>query len=261
VALNYNPYAAPQVPPPPQASDGAGQPRPWTASEALSLAWARFQEHALVIILTYLVGMILTYLVAAGVALLAGQVPTALVATPAVRAPTPASFAALALGNVVSQAVSAFLQVGFARIWLDAARGIRPTFETLFSGADRMLPMLGLNIVFGLGVVIGCALLIVPGVLLLLVYPLAPFYVVDAKLGPIDAMRRSWSDTAGQKGELAVLALAGVGLGILGVMMCCVGLLATTPLFMVAAAVAFTWASGRGVAAASPPAPLPPWTT
>ncbi len=243
--MNYNPYAAPQVPPPSPPSGGAGQPQPWTASDALSLAWARFKVHGGVLVLSY---MAFTFLGA-----VLGQLPNTLTWTNVVEPGTAAYYGVLGGGQLVTQIVSAFFYVGLTRIWLDAARGNPPRFETLFSGADRFLPMLGLNLLFMLGFVVGCAFFIVPGVLLMLIYQLAPYYVVDARLGPIDALRQSWAASAGQRGELFVLALAGMGLGMLGLLMCCFGLAATVPIYFVSTAVAFTRVSGLGVAMPAPP--------
>ena len=113
----------------------------------------------------------------------------------------------------------------------------------------------------------GFVLLIVPGVILSLGLLLAPYYVVDAQMGPIAAMKASWGATRGQKGDVFVLVLAGVGLALLGLVMCFFGILATFPIYSVAVAAAYTRMSGLGVAppmygAAPPPgypqAPPPP---
>jgi uncharacterized membrane protein len=245
--VNYNPYAAPQAPPPPQAPGGPGQPQPWTASDALSFAWARFKVHGGILVVSY---MFFTFTVA-----ILGQAPNVLTWTKVVAPGTPAQFGVLGGGYLFGQVVSSFFQVGLARIWLDAARGTPPRFETLFSGADRFLPMLGLNVVFSLGFVLGCAFFIVPGVLLMMVYQLAPYYVVEGGLGPVEALRQSWVASEGQRGELFVLTLAGAGLGLAGLLMCCVGIQVTIPLYLVSTAVAFTRVSGLG--AAAPPAPFP----
>jgi uncharacterized membrane protein len=68
-------------------------------------------------------------------------------------------------------------------------------------------------------------------------------------MGPIEAMKASWSATRGQKGEIFVLGIAAVGLSLLGMLMCCVGLLATSPILYVAMAVAFIRMSGLGTTA------------
>jgi uncharacterized membrane protein len=238
--VNYNPYAAPQAPaPPPSPHGGFGPPQPWTASEVLSVAWARFKVHGGILIFAYFAFSIVIGVVA--------QLPNIFTWTHVVDAGSPAAFGIIGGGTLMTQAVSAFFYVGLSRIWLDVARGNTPKFETMFSGADRFLPMLGLNLLLGLAVAIGCVLFIVPGVIAMLIFQLAPYYVVEGRMGPIDAMQKSWETTRGQRGELFVLALAGLGLTVLGVVMCCVGMMVTFPLYWLATAVAFTRVAGMSV--------------
>jgi hypothetical protein len=264
--VNYNPYAAPEAtsaPPPPPG--GFGPSQPWTAGEAVSVAWARFKEHWGVLVLANFVYMIIL------VAL--GQISTVLVATHVVDPQSPAYFGVFGGETLVSQVVSAFFNAGMTRVWLDTARGVTPKFESLFSGGDRFLPMLGLTLVFSLALVIGCLALVVPALILLVIYPLAPYYVVEGRMGPIDALRQAWEVSKGQRWELATLGLYGMGLSVLGVVLCCWGLLATIPVYWVATAVAFTRIAG--VPVVGTPAPdlrgpmqppygpgphdLPPW--
>jgi uncharacterized membrane protein len=237
--VNQNPYA------PPGAGVAAapvpfGQPQPWTASEALTLAWARFKEFPAVLVLAYFL-----YVVIVGIAGQIGNIP---MLTHAVRPSALASLLTLA-GILVGQLVGAFLQVGAMRIVLDAARGKTPELGTLFSGGDRFLPMFFVNILMGLAIALGVVFFIVPGIIIALGVLIAPFYVVDAGMGPVDAMKASWAATKGQRGEVFVLGIAGFGLSLLGVLMCCVGWLATTPILYVAIAIAFIRMSGLGVVA------------
>jgi hypothetical protein len=249
--VNYNPYAAPQAPQPqPSPNGGFGPSQPWTASEVLTVAWARFKVHGGMLILAHLAFTMMTGVFA--------QLPNGFVWTHVIDPGSPAYFGVLGGGYLVTQIISAFFTVGLTRMWLDAARGIPPRFETLFSGADRFLPMLALNLISFLGVVVGCALLIVPGVVLMIIYQLAPYYVVEGRMGPIEALQKSWETSLHQRGELFVLALAGIGLSLLGVAMCCMGLIATVPLYWVATAVAFTRVAGMTVAPLQPQGPVQP---
>jgi uncharacterized membrane protein len=261
--VNYNPYAAPQGSvPPPAPPAGFGPPQPWTAADAVRTAWERFKVHGGMLILAHFAFSAATGIFA--------QVPNVFVWTHVVDGNTPAFFGLMGGGYMVTQVFSSFFYVGMTRMWLDVARGVAPRFETLFSGADRFLPMLALNLIFGLGVVVGCALFVVPGVLLMAVAQLAPYYVVEGRMGPIEALQKSWESSSGQRGELFVLILAGLGLGVLGFVTCCMGLIVTIPLYWVATAVAFTRVAGMTVAPLpqqgpvqppypGPPHNLPPW--
>jgi uncharacterized membrane protein len=216
----------------------------------LSIAWARFKEHGGILVVAYLPSLLI-----AGTF---GQMPNILTLTHALDPNTTAFFATSGGALVVNLGITSFFQVGLCRMWLDAARGIPPKFETAFSGADRLLPMFGLYVVFAIGIALGCVLLVVPAVLLGLIYQIAPYYVVWSNSGPLDALGSSWTATVGQKGELFVLALAGFGLMILGMLMCCIGWLFTYPLYMLATAVAFTRIAGLAPAGPPPGAFTPP---
>jgi hypothetical protein len=268
--VDYNPYAAPQAPPPPapgQLVEGA--PQEWTASEALSFAWTRFKDvwPPLVgaYVLTWLSGLVI------------GQIPNVIkLSMPDLSRWT---MLAVSLGGVfVSVGVAVFLNVGFTRMFLVAARGGRPPLGLLFSGADRFFPALGCGVLsvlivgggFGVGLVpglilglgLGPRLLlagvigVVPGIIFGLGLAFANFYVIDTTLGPVQALRASWAATRGQTGEVFVLGLLASILAIAGFALCCLGWFATLPLGVLTVAVAFTRASGRMSAQAAPPAAL-----
>jgi uncharacterized membrane protein len=233
----FNPYAAPgaawadaSVP------VGDGQPVPWTPSEVLSAAWKRFNTTWLVLLGAYLVSGILGNLVSWIAGFTIGL--THIEKTPAGQA--------LYYGSIpLSVCVSTFFFVGLWRLCLDAARNRPLRFGTLFLGGDRWLPLLGLQFLLMLILGIGFMLLIVPGVILALGLGFAQFYVVDANMGPIDAMRASWEATKGQRGQIFVLGLLSTLVVIAGLALCCVGALAAGPLVYLTWAIAFTRISGR----------------
>ncbi len=244
--VNYNPYSPPTASQSAYAANaGTGQAQPWSSSEAVSLGWARFKDAWPVLVGSYFV----MTLIVGGL----GQVPAVLTVMKVVEPASSGYYLVLAASTVVSQCVGAFLQVGLLRVWLDAARGNPLSFGVLFSGGDRFLPMLGATILMLLAIGLGLVLLIVPGIIVSLGFFAAGFFVVDAEMGPIEALKASWAVTKGQKMNIFGLALAGVGLAIVGMLMCCVGFFATLPIYGVASAIVFVRLTGRGVAQAAPP--------
>jgi len=203
----------------------------------MSIAWERFKDVWLP-----LVGATVVLLF---VGLSVGQVPTVLAlvvpdfARPGIRFPFTSSWV------LVQWALGAFLDVGFTRMLLAAVRGGTPGFATLFSGGDRFLPAFACALLRSLAVGVGFVLLIVPGVILALGLAFAMFFVIDAGLGPIEALQASWQATRGQKPEVFVLAVLTFLVSLAGLAMCCVGIAAAYPLCMLAYAVAFTRLSGR----------------
>ena len=75
---------------------------------------------------------------------------------------------------------------------------------------------------------------------------LAQFFVADADMGPIDAMKASWAATNGHKGKLFLLGLLSIPVMLVGMVACCVGIFATASIVMVAFAIVFVRLSGRG---------------
>ncbi len=256
VNYQYNPYAAPQAAPPSPAQGpaGAGAPQPWGVGEVVSLGWERFKQSWAVLFFSYALLTVILQVVS--------RIATMIVGT-TTDFRSAQYWSAIGASSVVSWVVTAFFRPGLVRIWLAAARGQSPSFGTLFTGFDRFLPMLALTLIMQIAIGVGMALLIVPGVILALGFFCAEYFVVEAKMGPIDAMKASWDATKGQKGDVLLLALAGFGLGMLGVLMCGVGMFATFPIFEVAAAAAYTRMSGMepapsAFADAQPPPPQAP---
>ena len=237
--MNYNPYAPPGAPVAPDAiAVAVGAPQPWTAGEVIGVAWAKFRENVPILLGSYFLVAVL----GAGT----GQVHNIARLAFHVPAQSGSSIGLALFGFLAGQCVAAFLQVGFLRMLLVTARGGQPTMAMLFSGADRFLPMLGCTLLISLAIVLGLILLIVPGVIVALGLAFSTIYVVDTPMGPIEAMKASWSATSGQKGEVFVLALYGCALGLVGALACCVGIFATVPVYMLGTVVAYTRLSGRG---------------
>jgi uncharacterized membrane protein len=157
----------------------------------------------------------------------------------------------MAISFPLMMAISTFFHVGLVRLWLQVARGERPQFEVIFSGLDRFLPYLGVTLLMGLGMFFGLLLFIVPGVLVGLGWSMAPYYVIDANLGPIEALGASWRATKGRWGTLFLLGLASFGISMAGLACCCIGIVGAVPLSMLLFATFYTRVSGRGA-----PAPI-----
>lgn len=63
--------------------------------------------------------------------------------------------------------------------------------EAVQIGARRLLPLILCFIIYGLAVMVGLLLLVVPGVILALSLGMAPYLVVTENQGPIDAIKHS----------------------------------------------------------------------
>lgn len=139
--------------------------------------------------------------------------------------------------SLVFWVISEFIGMGILRVNLSFVDGKKPKFMDIFilNGRNLLNYLLG-SILVGVIIVIGFILLIVPGIIFALKLQYVTYLIVDKKLGPIEAIKKSWSMTKGHVWHLFVLLLAIIGVNILGTLALVVGLIITVPLSMVATA-------------------------
>lgn len=92
----------------------------------------------------------------------------------------------------------------------------------------------GASLLAGLMILGGLILLLVPGIILGLMLAFVGYLVIDEKLGPIDAIKRSMALTKGSRWKLFQLALATIVLNVLGLLALLVGLFVTIPVSFLA---------------------------
>ncbi|MAI77636.1 MAG: hypothetical protein CL917_01700 [Deltaproteobacteria bacterium] len=130
--------------------------------------------------------------------------------------------------EAVGHSVPGFLCLPLAAgIWAMGLRqscGADVPFKTLFAYFHLLLPILGMMILFYVFVLVGFALLVIPGVYLLISYIFALPLILDKGLGPFEALETSrkalhshWFQALGIFLSLMLLnlmggALAGIGL-------------------------------------------------
>jgi len=81
----------------------------------------------------------------------------------------------------------------------------------------------------GIAVIVGFALLIVPGIIVMLMLLFVKYAVVDQKLGPIEAIKESARLTKGHRVDLLVLLILALLVNIAGALCLLVGLLVSVP--------------------------------
>jgi hypothetical protein len=237
--VDYNPYAAPQTPDDRPSPGGGpdGQPQPWDVGDVLGAGWNAISNHWPVLVFApFVAGLI---------ASIPSFIPVVLLLSHTVKPNSSEYWTAYAICTTLGLIASTFFQVGMTKMYVTAARGQTPEFGDIFSGGPRFLPMLGATLLAFLAVMLGYVLLIIPGVILAIGLCLTHFYVVDAELGPIDAMSASWNATRGHKLQLFLFGLVAFCVGTLGFMACCLGFYVALPLIMVALATIYLRLSGR----------------
>lgn len=144
-------------------------------------------------------------------------------------------FGVRALLGVGLQLVMLIVHMGWIYIAL-RLRDNQPTeLPDLLAPLPQFLDFLLGMIICGVIVTIGFVLLIVPGVIWAIRYCFVGMLIIDQKLDPLNALRRSAELTAGVKGQLFVFGLCLAGLNLLGAMAFGIGLFVTLPVSAMAA--------------------------
>ena len=214
-----------------------GPPRPWGVGDVIGNGWEAVKRWWVV--------LILAPFLAAFIGGIPGQIPQIFVSSGAVDPGSDGFFAMTAICTFISVVVSIFFQVGQLRIYLAAARGQEPEFMTIFSGADRFLPVLLLSMLLGLIIAAGMMMLLVPGIILSLGLGMATMFCVDQRMGVIDSLKASWDATNGHKLDLFGFAFAVIGVMLLGLLACCLGIYVAIPVIGVAYAIIYLHLTGQ----------------
>jgi hypothetical protein len=159
--------------------------------------------------------------------------------------------------------IEIILGIGLIKITLSFCDGLKPSFGTLFNGLDCFWRYLGTGLLYGLiigGASIACVLpfallskvmrspcfalpvfvaIFILAVILSIKFGLCFYFVVDKGLGPINALRASSRATKGAKWSLFVFGILCGLINLLGMLCFFVGLFATVPTIMVAAALVY----------------------
>jgi hypothetical protein len=249
--MAYNPYGAPaaQVPIAAQMSPQGSGPQPWEPGEVIGRAWDIVKVHWVPLVFGAMIGSA------------AGAAPQQIASFYNMFTQGPGHKpdytdvvydALLGFGFLIGWVLQAFFAAGFTRMYLSGARGQAPEFAHVFSGGPHFFRMLGATFLYTLIVVIGFALLFVPGVILSLGLMLYPYYVVDRGMGPVEALRASWEATMGSKGKLFLLGLYSAGVIIVGMLACCIGMLPAMAVVTLAQAIVYVRLTGTESVAQPP---------
>jgi hypothetical protein len=155
------------------------------------------------------------------------------------------AFAANIMGSIVNQFISIFLGIGQVQICLKLARYQPANIGDLFAGGPRFLPTLGISIILGIAIGLGMLLLIIPGIIVALYFWPAYYLVVDDKSPVSDSLGTAAKITEGNRLTTFLLALLGLGINILGLLACGIGLLFSVPLVAMLMATAYLMMSNQ----------------
>ncbi len=145
------------------------------------------------------------------------------------------------VSNVISNLVSVFLGLGMVRIGLNIVSGKPFSIGMLFGQGDKLFRAFFGGILFGMMVVIGLVLLVVPGIYLALRFGQYMNAIVDKDMGIMDSFAYSSRITENNRMNIFVIFLFAILISVAGCLAFIVGLLFAYPMTIVMWLVAYRW--------------------
>lgn len=236
----YPPPPGNYPPPPPfqqpqQGGPGSGQ---ISVGDAISYSWKKFSENALVWV---------------GIALVAGLISIViqLIFGNSLTVDASGEFSFSVLGTIgffVSTIVGYLINAAFIRGALHEVDGNKPAFASFFQFTNVAAIVIA-SIIIGIASTIGLVLFIIPGLAVVFLTWFTLQFVIDQDQEPIDAIKSSFNLVKNNAGPLLLLALAFVGINILGAIPCGLGLFVTGPMTLIGSTYAYRVLTQRYVSA------------
>jgi len=128
------------------------------------------------------------------------------------------------------------MDIGLVKISLNFCDQKKGRWRDLFSGYPLLFKYLRGAILYQLIVLGGTILFIIPGIIWGIKFQFFSYFIVDQKIGPWEALKKSAKITKGQKWNLFLFNLLSVLINIAGVLLILVGFWVTFPTILVAQA-------------------------
>jgi uncharacterized membrane protein len=129
--------------------------------------------------------------------------------------------------------VSFILYVGLINIALRAERGEKLDWKNLTDKAGLTWKFVLGSLLYGLAVLVGLVLIIIPGIIAAVALSLFSYSLVDGNRGPIESLKESWHLSKGSRWKLLGFIILAQLLNLLGLLLLGVGLLITVPITMI----------------------------
>lgn len=142
--------------------------------------------------------------------------------------------------------IASFFLVGILKFLLRVARDGEANFADLFAGGELWLPATAVFALLLLGMIAGGVLLVVPGIIFMCYFGLAPLMLIDQRTSIIDSFKYSAKAMHGNGFALFLLSFGTSVAGqILVGVTCGVGWLFVTPFYWLLYVVAYLCATGQ----------------
>lgn len=233
----YPPPPGGGYPPPPAGGFGPGPvPNQLSVGDAITYAWGKFSKNP---------GVWIVFII--GAFLLQGLIQWAFGGF----RDQPTDFGDMLsfsyiVGTLVTTIVGYIIQAAYVRGALSEVDGQKPalgTFLQIRSFGNVILA----GLLVGVATTVGFFLCILPGFFVMFVTWWTMQFVIDRDQDPISAVKSSYRAIMSNAGTLLLLALALVGINILGALLCGLGLLVSIPVTIIASTYAYRLVTGGPV--------------
>lgn len=140
------------------------------------------------------------------------------------------------LFTVLGWIVQMITSIGVIVISLKLVDGKKPEFADIYQHYPLLLNYFLGSVLYGLVIIAGLILLIVPGIIWGIKYQYTTYLIVDKKMSPMEAFKKSGKITQGVKMKLFYLGLIFVAITIAGMLLFGVGLIVAWPVVSLAGA-------------------------
>lgn len=143
------------------------------------------------------------------------------------------------LTTILGWIIGIILGIGLIKIALSFCDERKPAIATLFDAWDCFWRYMGTAILYGLIILGGFILLIIPGIIWSVKFSLCFYFVIDKGLGPVQALKASSRTTMGVKWQLFGFGILCSLINFLGLLCLIVGIFAAYPTVLVASALVY----------------------
>lgn len=132
--------------------------------------------------------------------------------------------------NLISAIIGCAFMLGYVKNMFQTLDSEEPQFSAYGQQSRKIFTYLIASILYGIAVMIGTILLIIPGIYLAIRLQFFTAFIVEEDCGIMESLQKSWNLTSGQIMPLFMLFLAMIGIAIVGCILFFVGLFIAAPL-------------------------------
>jgi len=142
------------------------------------------------------------------------------------------SYSGTIIGNLIFIIISLVFNLGYMKNLFQTLDGDEPQFSAYGQQAHKIGTYFVASLIYYILVLIGMALLIIPGIYISLRLQFFAQFIVEEDAGIVESLKKSWEITQDQALPLFILLLVIIGITIVGLILFVVGLFVAVPFIM-----------------------------